>query len=258
MHRTSVIARTGILVVGLVLTATASMPAAASAATALSPYDRLQSDAYTLDTDAGGYGYSECSTVGWRYHGSDSPADSNSGALVSKVCGEGGGELIEVVSDHSLHLNRPAGSMTNLSYDFHRKAVNAGGGLYILLIVANTGDDQSYVRLHASDCADPYAGTGWVRADFTGHLGDGDCSLQSSTSTGTATTVYTNTPTTSAWDAYVAAHPDAVVQFSELLMDNLTGSTLTQRVDRLSLGSGWMYDRSAYTGVYCGYGEARC
>ena len=252
VHRTHTVAIT----LGLAMAAALAPSSPAAADEALAPYNRLQADAYTYDEDAGGYASSACSTVGWR-SGSDSPVDPNRRALVAKVCG-GGLELVEVVSNHSARLGRPVGSVRNLSFDFRRAAVNAGGSVYLLEIVQNSGDGQSYLRLQASTCADPYAGTGWARADFTGQRGAGDCKLYATNPAGGPTTVYENTPTASVWEVYASSHPDAVVEFSELLMDNGTDTTVTHRVDRLSLGSNWMYTRSATRGVFCRFLESRC
>ncbi|HZJ05110.1 MAG TPA: hypothetical protein VFD59_06525 [Nocardioidaceae bacterium] len=242
-------------VVALALAAVTALPGAATADEALSPYNRLQADAYTYDEDAGGYANSTCSTVGWR-NGPDSPADANRRALVARVCD--GLELVEVVSNHSARLGRPVGSVKNLSFDFKRSGVEAGGGVYLQLFVQNSGDGESALRMPASTCSDPYPGGAWARADFTGHRGAGDCSLYASPPAGGATTIYKNTPTASVWEVYASTHPDAVVELSELLMDNGTDVPVTQRVDRLSLGSNWMYDRSPNRAVRCQFNEARC
>lgn len=243
-------------VVALALAASTALLGAAIADEGLAPYNRLQADAYTYDEDAGGYAYSTCSSVGWS-SGPDSPADANRRALVARVCG-GGVELTEVISNHSARLGRPVGSVENLSLDFRRSGVEAGGGVYLQLFVQNSGDGEASLRMPASTCSDPYPGGSWARADFTGHRGAGDCSLYASPPAGGATTVYKNTPTASVWEVYASTHPAAVVELSELLMDNGTDEPVTQRVDRLSLGSNWMYDRSPNRGVPCRFSEARC
>ena len=186
---------------------------------------------------------SDCSTIGWQHVNTDSPIDTNSRALVTNVCT---GDYTDAYTNKSLAIDKPVADVTNLSYDFRTAGVGAGAPR--ISVIFNNGD-VGY--LAASTCSEPIAASGgtWSRADFTGDLTD--CGFNVSGATGG---LYEADGAMSAWDVYAAAHPTQVVSFDFLVFDEPG----TYILDRVSLGTGKLYNYGPKRAVSCGSNENIC
>ena len=71
---------------------------------------------------------------------------------------------------------------------------------------------------------------------------------------GTTGGTYAADGTNSAWDVYAAAHPEQFVSRAYLIFDDPG----TYRVDRLALGTDYLYNYSNTRGYPCQDSEARC
>ena len=172
-------------------------------------------------------------TASWQMT-ADSPLDADSRALVGTLPDSNINTYVNAYSKASLHINRPVGSITNLSYDFQSDET-AGGDPRISVVFTN--GDVAY--LNAQFCAQPLAASSntWSRADFTGSTTTNSAPCSFGDSHGAT---YASTATTSAWQAYVAANPSQVVAQAFLVLD-FPDATGRYAVDRISLGTGWMY-----------------
>jgi hypothetical protein len=188
--------------------------------------------------------------TGWTAAEGDSPLDTNSKAYVFDVA-PGGCGLLYSRKASVTGLNTTVGNVHNLSFDFKESAHLGAGAPRISVQFAN--GDIGY--LAASYCNQPLAVSGgtWGRADFTGSTlsNSAPCELQV---TGTTGGNYDSTTTQSAWDVYAAAHPSQVVSTTYLVGDE-EGHYV---IDRLTLGAGFMYDKSNTVGVSCQQDETRC
>jgi hypothetical protein len=152
----------------------------------------------------------------------------------------------EIWSKASDNINKRADEMTNLSFDVRTKTLQGGSPRMNVYLQDSLSDGSAYVSI--SDlCAVPISGTtAWSRVDATG---DGaGCTI--TTSSGTP---YKSSPTFSAWDAFSAANPDAVVTDDYMVFDQPG----YYRLDRISLGTGVMYTSSNTTAFTCTT-EASC
>lgn len=173
-------------------------------------------------------------TVSWQKI-ADSPLDTDGRALVGTLPDNVITTYVNAYSQASMHINRPAWSMKNLSYDFQADKT-AGGDPRISVIFTN--GDVAY--LNAQYCNQPLAASSftWSRADFTGSTttNSAPCSFMDSHGV-----TYASTATTSAWHAYVTAHPGQVVAQTVFVLDYPPDTGGSYAVDRISLGTGWMY-----------------
>jgi hypothetical protein len=173
-------------------------------------------------------------TAGWQKT-ADSPLDADSRALVGTLPDNNINTYVNAYSQASRHLNKPIGSIKNLSYDFQSDKT-AGGDPRISVIFTN--GDVAY--LNAQFCAQPLAASSytWSRADFTGSTtaSSAPCSFMDSHGA-----TYASTGTTSAWQAYATANPTLVVAQTIFVLDFPPDSGGSYAVDRISLGTGWMY-----------------
>lgn len=169
--------------------------------------------------------------IGWN-QGPDSPLDANSGALnIRTDAGEYAYANNPTWLGRRKHGSRAVQNIRNLSFDF----LNQAGGGYVgagaprLSIVFLDG---SVGYLSAEYCQLPIAGsTTWSRADFTGASTDeGNCAFYYDGEP----TPYANTATASAWDVFVAAHPDLRVDYGFLIVDETTAPGRA-RVDRIAM-----------------------
>jgi hypothetical protein len=172
-------------------------------------------------------------TASWQKT-ADSPLDSDSRALVGTLPDSNINTYVNAYSHASLHINKSVGSIMNLSYDFQSDET-AGGDPRISVIFTN--GDVAY--LNAQFCAQPLAASSntWSRADFTGSTTATSAPCSFGDSNGAT---YSSTATTSAWQAYVTAHPTQVVAQTIFVLD-YPDATGRYAVDRISLGTGWMY-----------------
>jgi hypothetical protein len=224
--------------------------------------DTLHPDAYTC-TDGptcdtyvdpardGAYG----KWVTFKKNGDDSPLDSNTKAFVAHTPSNsqtGNYDVVELSSNHSLNLNKAASAVHNLSFDAYKPALQ-GGSPRIDVVFSSPldSDGSTYVAIDAGNCQQTLTVPTWVRADATGRKSAG-CTIYTSHGTG-----YTSDGTSSAWDKFVAANPDAFVSYTFMVFDEPSGNTgIDYRVDRVALGTGKYYNASN-SPVACG-SEAAC
>lgn len=206
-------------------------------------YNQLHTRAYTYDAATDTSVPSTCSSIGWQRVKTDSPIDTNSRALVVNVCD---GDFAEVYSKASLEIDTAVGDVENLSYDF--KTDRVGAGAPRISVIFKNGD---VAYLTASTCSNPIAVSGgsWSRADFTGDTTD--CSFGVSGETGGN---YAANGTMSAWDVYATEHPEQVVSYDFIVFDE-PGK---YRLDRIALGTDYLYNHSNKRAVSCNGSEGRC
>lgn len=173
-------------------------------------------------------------TAGWQKI-ADSPLDADGRALVGTLPDNLITTYVNADSNASLHINKAVGSIKNLSYDFQSDKT-AGGAPRISVIFTN--GDVAY--LNAQFCAQPLAASSntWSRADFTGSTTthSAPCSFWDNHGV-----LYASTATTSAWHAYVTANPTQIVAQTIFVLDYPPNTGGSYAVDRISLGTGWMY-----------------
>jgi hypothetical protein len=182
-------------------------------------------------------------TASWQTT-ADSPLDADSRALVGLLPDFNITTYVNAYTQASPHLNKPVGSIKNLSYDFQSNET-AGGDPRISVIFTN--GDVAY--LNAQDCAQPLAASSytWSRADFTGSTTTTSAPCSFSDSKGGT---YSSTATTSAWQAYVTANPTQVVAQTIFVLD-YPATDGRYAVDRISLGTGWMYHAASNRADKC-------
>ena len=172
------------------------------------------------------------STASWQTSSPSDPLDTNTRAIVTVVTP---GNYADAYTRASLHINKAVGQVKNLSYDFQADKT-AGGDPRISVIFAN--GDVAY--LNAQFCNQPLAASSytWSRADFTGSTttNSAPCSFMDNHGA-----TYASTATTSAWQAYVSAHPGQIVVQTVFVLDYPPNTGGSYAVDRISLGTGWMY-----------------
>ena len=177
-------------------------------------------------------------TASWQTI-ADSPLDPDGRALVGTLPDNSITTYVNAYSSASRHINKAVGSIKNLSYDFQADKT-AGGDPRISVIFSN--GDVAY--LNAQYCDQPLAASSytWSRADFTGSTttDSAPCSFMDSHGA-----TYASTATTSAWQAYVKAHPGQVVSQTIFVLDYPPDTGGSYAVDRISLGTGWMYHASS-------------
>lgn len=188
------------------------------------------------------------SKINWnRAHG-DSPLDRNDRALRALVMpGTADGSSYAVLStEWSRNLDRPVGTMKNLSFDLLTDTADSGGAPRISVEFLN--GDVAY--LASSTCkrtltSDPR----WSRADFTGMKHD--CSINVTGDTGG---LYEADGDRSAWQVYADANPDQRVSQTYMVWD-VAGDYIT---DHIALGGLWAYGLDNRHGVMCRNMESRC
>jgi hypothetical protein len=192
--------------------------------------------------------------TGWTTAQGDSPLDTNAKAFVFTVTNGG---CVVLFSHRSAELGVPVQGIRNLSFDFNESAYLGAGAPRISVVMSN----GLVAYLSAYYCNNPLAASGntWGRADFTGSTTTSSALCLFYDSTGTT---YASTATMTAWQVFVAAHPDLSVAQSFFVADEpATTQTLPSgqyAIDRLSLGAKYMYDKSRTVGKFCGQNEAAC
>lgn len=206
-------------------------------------YNQLRMAAYTYNAETQEYDVSTCSSIQWKAVKADSPIDTNHRALVVNICE---GDFAEAYTRASLNIDTPVGDIQNLSYDFRTDLV--GGGAPRISVIFKNGD---VAYLTASTCSSPLAASGgsWSRADFTGDVTD--CSFSVS---GETAGTYSANGTMSAWDVYAATHPNQEVSYAFLVFDEAG----KYRLDRIALGTDYLYNYSADMAYSCNGRESRC
>lgn len=169
--------------------------------------------------------------IGWS-RGPDSPLDANRGALnIRTDAGEYAYAYNPTWLGEPKHGSRAIQKIRNLSFD----VLNEAGGGYVgagaprLSIIFLDG---SVAYLSAEYCQLPISGsTNWSRADFTGATtADGPCAFYYDGEPAP----YANTATESAWEVFVAAHPELRVDYGFLIVDETTAPGRA-RVDRIAM-----------------------
>lgn len=192
--------------------------------------------------------------TGWTAAQGDSPLDTNAKAFVFTVTNGG---CVVLFSHRSAELGVAVQNIHNLSFDFKESAYLGAGAPRISVVMSN----GLVAYLSAFYCNNPLAASGntWGRADFTGSTTASSASCLFYDSSGTT---YASTSTMTAWQVFVAAHPDLSVAQTFFVADEpATTQTLASGqyvIDRLSLGAKYMYDKSRTVGKFCGQNEAAC
>jgi hypothetical protein len=181
-------------------------------------------------------------TASWNT-GSDSPNDPNSRRLHAVV---GHDEdttdtqysYLAFYSRASEDIGKAAGNVKNLSFEF-REDGHVGAGAPRISVEFASGD---IAYLSAGHCNHVMASSGntWGRADFTRFLTN--CSLFDN-----AGVEYAADGTSTAWQVYVAVHPDADVAQTFVVLDEEG----TYNLDRISLGAGDMYQTAFGSAKHC-------
>ena len=182
----------------------------------------------------------------WNNDGGDSPLDANAKSLRLHVGDPAAGEYVAVYSQRSLHINKDAESVKNLSLDF-KASMHVGAGAPRISVEFQNGD-IAYLSAFYSNHS---IGDGWARADFTRFKSDSSFYVYSK-ATGSLDQ-YAADGTRSAWQVYTDAHPDQIVTQAYLVADE-SGN---YRIDRLSLGAGVMYGNGNKVATLCPT-EATC
>ena len=222
----------GALTLALVL----AMAATAAAESTLGKQQRLRTEVGTPGLDTAKWG-----------HGSDSPGDGNHRRLRAVVGHDTDTtdtqySYLSFYSRASLALNEPGDSVTNLSFEFNEKN-HVGAGAPRISVEVSNGD---VLYLAAFYCNHPTGNPNWGRADFTGFTSD--CIIWD-----THGNQYAADGTNTAWQVYLASHPDAQVNRTYVVLDEEG----TYRLDKISLGAGRMYISSFTKGKRCTT-EASC
>jgi hypothetical protein len=181
-------------------------------------------------------------TAQWS-KGNDSPNDTNSRRLHAVV---GHDEdttdthysFLAFYSKASEDIGKAASAMRNLSFEF-AEGEHVGAGAPRISVLLQGGD---VAFLSAFYCNHPMASSGntWGRADFTRFLTN--CSLFDNNGV-----EYSADGTHTAWQVYVAAHPDADVTQTFMVLDEEG----TYNLDRISLGAGDMYQTGFGSAKHC-------
>jgi hypothetical protein len=176
----------------------------------------------------------------WNNDGGDSPLDANAKSLRLHVGDPAAGEYIAVYSQRSLHINKDAESVKNLSFDF-KASTHVGAGAPRISVEFQNGE----VAFLSASYSNHSIGDGWARADFTRFVTDSSIFVSG--------VEYEADGTRSAWEVYTDAHPDQIVKRAYLVADE-SGN---YRIDRLSLGAGVMYGNGNKVATLCP-AEASC
>jgi hypothetical protein len=176
----------------------------------------------------------------------DSPADSNSHALVINV--DQTGDAAFVYTNKSSPNNLPGlnvspGALKNVSFDYDTTH-DPGSGLRINVLLA----DDSVLFLDPNTCSTPYPSGNWARADFTGNHTDCTITYNADGST------YSATATENALQVFADTHPGLKVWQTYVISDGAG----TYVIDRLALGTNYLYNTSQTRAVNCSNNEAKC
>lgn len=184
----------------------------------------------------------------WRKNVADSPLDRGTSMLVMNVpAGTPDGNYYNLFySDRSTDQNKLVTNIKNLSYDIRSSNTGAGGAPRISVELNN--GDVAYLAsetCHRALTID----SSWSRADFTG--AKHNCGFYV---TGDAAGFYEADGSQSAWSVFAAAHPELRVSQTYVVAD----APGKYRLDRISLGTAYMYTSYYNKGVLCLADETRC
>ena len=204
----------------LALTVVLALAATAAAETTVGKQHRLRTEVGTPGLDK----------AQWR-HGSDSPGDGNHRRLHAVVGHDTDTtdqqySYLSFYSRASLALNKPGDSVSDLSFEFDENG-HVGAGAPRISVEVSNGD---ILYLAGFYCNHPTSDPNWGRADFTGFTSD--CTIWD-----TQGHQFAADGTHTAWQVYLASHPDAQVNRAYVVLDEEG----TYNLDKISLGTGRTY-----------------
>jgi len=204
----------------LALTVVLALAATAAAETTVGKQQRLRTEVGTSGLDH----------ARWN-HGSDSPGDGNHRRLHAVVGHDTDTtdqqySYLSFYSRASLALNKPADTVSNLSFDFNEDG-HVGAGAPRISVEVSNGD---ILYLAGFYCNHPTSDPNWGRADFTGFTSD--CTIWD-----TQGHQFAADGTHTAWQVYLAGHPGAQVNRTYVVLDEEG----TYNLDKISLGTGRTY-----------------
>ncbi len=188
---------------------------------------------------------STCSTKGWVTGVTDSPTDANTRAFVANVCA---GDYVIVYTQRSQSTLGPVGSASNLSFEYLTSTITGAGQAQLVLVLSN----GNYLYLDPFYCSAPIGASGYSRADFTGTTAADACKVYDSTGAS-----YTSDGTHNVLQVYQAAHTGVTINSDFLGLFGVFTGTHTFNVDRISLGTGFLYNFGPGRAVTC-TSEASC
>lgn len=202
--------------------------------------NQLRTRSYTVDPVTGHSSPSTCSSQVFRVT-QDSPIDSNNHALLATICA---GDYAVAFTDASKNGLGPLGGVLNLSFDYLTSSITGARQVRIEVTLSN-GDG---LHLDPASCSKPFSVTGgtYSRADFSGTAVAGACSVSDSHGA-----TFTSNGTESALQVYADGHPGVTVSSTLIKFFDSTTSTHTYNVDRIALGTGYLYNYSKLRAVVC-------
>jgi hypothetical protein len=164
--------------------------------------------------------------------GTDSPNDTNRNVFTAHVCD--GGYII-AYTDASLDslTGMKVSDLTNIGFDFKTADVTGAGQVYIAIVL----ESGEVLFLDAAHCSTVIPGTAWSTTHFD-EVGAANCTIYDQEGN-----AYSASSTMSALDAYQAAHPDALVDYTYIGVFGVDG-TKDVHLDRIRLGTDYVYDYS--------------
>jgi len=216
---------------------------------------------HKMKFERGGCDISGCTVPGgtasiqWAVVSEDSPNDVNSKALLVNVPADG--SYAAAYTAKSVNINKKVDKVHNLSFEFaNGPSYHTGAGAPRISVQFANGD-VAYLSGYYCNQVLAVSGGDWSRADFTGakSTDQGPCAFYvTGTTAGPGGLPYSNTPTMSAWDVYAAAHPEQVVIAAYMVFDE-AGSYI---IDRISFGTGFMYQSGKNIAFRCHQDESAC
>jgi hypothetical protein len=244
--RTLKMAFAGLGAAALLVTA-AGAASAESNGTHQNNYNKLRTEVLHGDNSP-----SSCGSLSWQdvgANGDDSPIDANDRALVAEVCD---GDYSDAFSNNSLNINRPVGSVKNISFDYRTSTIVGAGEVYIGAVLS-TGD---VLYLDAAHCNRPIAvSSTWSRSDFTGTTALDACTIYEN-----GAVPYSSDGTHSALQVYGSSHPGVEISYTFIGFFDFpdTDPSHTYVVDRVGLGTNRIYNYSNTRAFGCSFNESRC
>jgi predicted small secreted protein len=138
----------------------------------------------------------------WQSQTVDSPLDANKGRYRLEVAEQSGDDYVLLYESGSGVGVQRVSTVRNLSFDFLSTAYVGAGAPRISVDISTNGDRiaEFSVFLAAFHCNNAIGGSVWHRADFTGELDAGACTVWAEG------LPYTSNGTQSAWDVFADAY----------------------------------------------------
>jgi hypothetical protein len=233
--------------VALVTLSAGSAQAAPAEELISNPAQQAQGEANFYDNVTG----TESTDVGytrWSHGGVDSPLDrqNNHLKLYTPAAEPEGNYFNLFYSERSTSQNTLVGNEKNMSFDIRTNSSDGGGAPRISVEFSN--GDVAY--LASQFCKRTLTiDIRWSRADFTGAKHNCEFNV-----TGDTGGVYAADGSRSAWRVYADANPEQRVSQAYIVTD----APGTYHLDRIALGTAWMYTSHFNVGVRCLGDETRC